>query len=152
MLLPVESFANHHIRSFLNDRLTGLPTALTHPRAASVSVDCCASLISSLCLQEPDDPGILLPAIMTAERYDFSMCNPPFFETASLANLNPDTACGGVLPPLPCDAAASRSTRKGVALHTRSADSDFKYILICLADSRTAYCMGPGTIQRPLAR
>lgn len=40
-------------------------------------------------------PPILLDVVKEGERFDFCMCNPPFFETINEAGLNPKTACGG---------------------------------------------------------
>ena len=39
--------------------------------------------------------GVLLPAIRDGERFAFSMCNPPFFETMAEAELNAGTNFGG---------------------------------------------------------
>ena len=38
---------------------------------------------------------ILLPVVRTGERFAFSMCNPPFFESRAEAGLNPRTAHAG---------------------------------------------------------
>jgi 23S rRNA A1618 N6-methylase RlmF len=50
-----------------------------------------------LLVQALGKSGVLKPAIKDGERFDFCMCNPPFFENAKLANQNPDTACGGAI-------------------------------------------------------
>ena len=38
---------------------------------------------------------VLVGVVKEGERYDFCMCNPPFFESIEDAGLNPKTACGG---------------------------------------------------------
>jgi 23S rRNA (adenine1618-N6)-methyltransferase len=40
-------------------------------------------------------PGVLAAALRPGERFAFSMCNPPFFESAAEAGANPATAYGG---------------------------------------------------------
>ena len=42
--------------------------------------------------------GVLRPAVRPGERFAFSMCNPPFFETIEQAGLNPHTAHAGAQP------------------------------------------------------
>ncbi len=43
----------------------------------------------------PPPPGVLAAALRPGERFAFSMCNPPFFESAAEAGANPATAYGG---------------------------------------------------------
>ncbi|MCO5575920.1 hypothetical protein L7F22_029727 [Adiantum nelumboides] len=38
---------------------------------------------------------ILVGVLLEAERFDFCMCNPPFFASMKEAGMNPHTACGG---------------------------------------------------------
>lgn len=40
-------------------------------------------------------PPVLVGVVKDEEKFDFCMCNPPFFETMEEAGLNPKTACGG---------------------------------------------------------
>lgn len=40
-------------------------------------------------------PPVLLGVVKYGEKFDFCMCNPPFFETMEAAGLNPKTSCGG---------------------------------------------------------
>ncbi|WVZ21767.1 hypothetical protein V8G54_000311 [Vigna mungo] len=40
-------------------------------------------------------PPILVGVVRDDEKFDFCMCNPPFFESLEEAGLNPKTACGG---------------------------------------------------------
>lgn len=47
-------------------------------------------------------PHILLGVVKEGERFDFCMCNPPFFETINEAGLNPKTACGGTPNEMVC--------------------------------------------------
>ncbi|KAF3967251.1 hypothetical protein CMV_008741 [Castanea mollissima] len=47
-------------------------------------------------------PPILLDAVRDGERFDFCMCNPPFFETMEEAGLNPKTSCGGTPEEMIC--------------------------------------------------
>ncbi|GAA0159108.1 methyltransferase [Lithospermum erythrorhizon] len=47
-------------------------------------------------------PPILLGVVKEGERFDFCMCNPPFFETIDEAGLNPKTACGGTPNEMVC--------------------------------------------------
>lgn len=45
---------------------------------------------------------ILLGVVRDGEKFDFCMCNPPFFETIEEAGLNPKTSCGGTLEEMVC--------------------------------------------------
>lgn len=47
-------------------------------------------------------PPVLLGVIKDGERFDFCMCNPPFFESLEEAGLNPKTACGGTQEEMVC--------------------------------------------------
>lgn len=47
-------------------------------------------------------PPILLGVVKTDEKFDFCMCNPPFFETMDEAGLNPNTSCGGTPAEMVC--------------------------------------------------
>lgn len=45
---------------------------------------------------------ILLGVVRDGEKFDFCMCNPPFFETMEEAGLNPKTSCGGTPEEMVC--------------------------------------------------
>lgn len=45
---------------------------------------------------------ILLGVVKDEEKFDFCMCNPPFFENMEEAGLNPKTACGGTSEEMVC--------------------------------------------------
>lgn len=47
-------------------------------------------------------PSILLGVVKDGEKFDFCMCNPPFFETMEEAGLNPKTSCGGTPEEMLC--------------------------------------------------
>lgn len=47
-------------------------------------------------------PPVLLDVVRDGERFDFCMCNPPFFETMDEAGLNPKTSCGGTPEEMIC--------------------------------------------------
>ncbi|XVE93815.1 hypothetical protein REPUB_Repub01dG0227600 [Reevesia pubescens] len=47
-------------------------------------------------------PPILLDVVKDGERFDFCMCNPPFFESIEEAGLNPKTSCGGTHQEMVC--------------------------------------------------
>lgn len=47
-------------------------------------------------------PPVLLGVVKDGEKYDFCMCNPPFFETMEEAGLNPKTSCGGTPEEMVC--------------------------------------------------
>ncbi|EOX97728.1 Ribosomal RNA large subunit methyltransferase F isoform 3, partial [Theobroma cacao] len=47
-------------------------------------------------------PPILLDVVRDGERFDFCMCNPPFFESIEEAGLNPKTSCGGTHEEMVC--------------------------------------------------
>lgn len=47
-------------------------------------------------------PPILVGVVKDEEKFDFCMCNPPFFETMEEAGLNPKTACGGTAQEMVC--------------------------------------------------
>ncbi|XP_052194805.1 uncharacterized protein LOC127802812 isoform X2 [Diospyros lotus] len=47
-------------------------------------------------------PRILLGVVQEGEKFDFCMCNPPFFETMEEAGLNPKTSCGGTPEEMVC--------------------------------------------------
>ncbi len=45
---------------------------------------------------------VLLGVVRDGEKFDFCMCNPPFFETMEEAGLNPKTSCGGTPEEMIC--------------------------------------------------
>lgn len=47
-------------------------------------------------------PPILLGVVKDGEKFDFCMCNPPFFGTMEEAGLNPKTSCGGTPEEMVC--------------------------------------------------
>ncbi|KAJ0667876.1 putative 23S rRNA (adenine(1618)-N(6))-methyltransferase [Helianthus annuus] len=47
-------------------------------------------------------PPILLGVVKNNEKFDFCICNPPFFETMDEAGLNPNTSCGGTPAEMVC--------------------------------------------------
>nr|XP_024933640.1 RNA N6-adenosine-methyltransferase mettl16 isoform X1 [Ziziphus jujuba var. spinosa] len=47
-------------------------------------------------------PPVLLGVVKDGEKFDFCMCNPPFFETLEEAGLNPKTSCGGTPEEMVC--------------------------------------------------
>ncbi|CAI0445173.1 unnamed protein product [Linum tenue] len=47
-------------------------------------------------------PPILLGVVREGEKFDFCMCNPPFFESTEEAGLNPKTSCGGTPEEMVC--------------------------------------------------
>lgn len=47
-------------------------------------------------------PPILVGVVRDNEKFDFCMCNPPFFETMEEAGLNPKTSCGGTPMEMVC--------------------------------------------------
>lgn len=47
-------------------------------------------------------PPVLLGVVRDGEKFDFCMCNPPFFETMEEAGLNPKTSCGGTPEEMVC--------------------------------------------------
>lgn len=47
-------------------------------------------------------PPILLGVVKDGEKFDFCMCNPPFFDTMEEAGLNPKTSCGGTPEEMVC--------------------------------------------------
>ncbi|CAI8617727.1 unnamed protein product [Vicia faba] len=47
-------------------------------------------------------PPILVGVVREDEKFDFCMCNPPFFESLEEAGLNPKTACGGTSQEMVC--------------------------------------------------
>ncbi|KAF7810798.1 U6 small nuclear RNA (adenine-(43)-N(6))-methyltransferase-like [Senna tora] len=47
-------------------------------------------------------PPILLGVVRDDEKFDFCMCNPPFFESLEEAGLNPKTSCGGSREEMVC--------------------------------------------------
>lgn len=49
-----------------------------------------------------DGSPILVGVVKDDEKFDFCMCNPPFFETMEEAGLNPKTACGGTAEEMVC--------------------------------------------------
>ncbi|BBN05061.1 U6 snRNA m6A methyltransferase [Marchantia polymorpha subsp. ruderalis] len=50
----------------------------------------------------PQLAPVLCGVLKDGERFDFCMCNPPFFETIEEAGLNPRTACGGTSHEMVC--------------------------------------------------
>lgn len=73
----------------------------------AVSVDIEPSTSSSLELSSAakniyHGPPILVGVVQNDEKFDFCMCNPPFFETMEEAGHNPKTSCGGTLTEMVC--------------------------------------------------
>ncbi|KAH7424918.1 hypothetical protein KP509_11G031600 [Ceratopteris richardii] len=71
------------------------------------STDCCPELenqrldslsehedLGEACIAHQDSP-ILVGVVNEDERFDFCMCNPPFFASMEEAGMNPHTSCGG---------------------------------------------------------
>lgn len=52
-------------------------------------------------------PPILVGVVKDGEKFDFCMCNPPFFETIEEAGLNPKTSCGGTVQEMVCSGGES---------------------------------------------
>lgn len=65
------------------------------------SVSCPAELRSGVKMSY-EGPPILVGVVKDEEKFDFCMCNPPFFETMEEAGLNPKTACGGTSEEMVC--------------------------------------------------
>ncbi|XP_026395899.1 U6 small nuclear RNA (adenine-(43)-N(6))-methyltransferase-like [Papaver somniferum] len=59
-------------------------------------------VVSELQEKSSDEPRVLLGVVKDGERFDFCMCNPPFFESMEEAGLNPKTACGGTPAEMVC--------------------------------------------------
>ncbi|KAI3891988.1 hypothetical protein MKW92_017528 [Papaver armeniacum] len=59
-------------------------------------------VVSELEDKSSDETGVLLGVVKDGERFDFCMCNPPFFESMEEAGLNPKTACGGTPAEMVC--------------------------------------------------
>ncbi|KAK3194386.1 hypothetical protein Dsin_025696 [Dipteronia sinensis] len=47
-------------------------------------------------------PPVFLGAVRDGEKFDFCMCNPPFFETMEETKLSPKTSCGGTPKEMVC--------------------------------------------------
>uniref|UniRef100_A0A2P2JCF8 U6 small nuclear RNA (adenine-(43)-N(6))-methyltransferase n=1 Tax=Rhizophora mucronata TaxID=61149 RepID=A0A2P2JCF8_RHIMU len=47
-------------------------------------------------------PPVLLGVVRDGEKFDFCMCNPPFFDSMEEAGLNPKTSCGGTPEEMVC--------------------------------------------------
>lgn len=47
-------------------------------------------------------PPVLYGVVRDGEKFDFCMCNPPFFESMEEAGLNPKTSCGGTPEEMVC--------------------------------------------------
>lgn len=56
------------------------------------------STINNVC----HEPPVLLGVVEEGEKFDFCMCNPPFFESMEEAGLNPKTSCGGTPQEMVC--------------------------------------------------
>lgn len=65
------------------------------------SLSCAAELHSGVKMSY-QGPPILVGVVKDEEKFDFCMCNPPFFETMEEAGLNPKTACGGTSKEMVC--------------------------------------------------
>lgn len=78
---------------------------------------------------------VLVGVVKEGERYDFCMCNPPFFESIEDAGLNPKTACGGTHQEMVCpggeQAFVSRIIEDSVSLkHSFRYKHSFRIIVI----------------------
>lgn len=47
-------------------------------------------------------PPVLYGVVRDGEKFDFCLCNPPFFESMEEAGLNPKTSCGGTPEEMVC--------------------------------------------------
>ncbi|XXG86149.1 hypothetical protein AAC387_Pa11g1097 [Persea americana] len=47
-------------------------------------------------------PPVLVGVVRDGEKFDFCMCNPPFFESIAEAGRNPKSSCGGTLEEMVC--------------------------------------------------
>ncbi|EFJ19446.1 hypothetical protein SELMODRAFT_110877 [Selaginella moellendorffii] len=72
---------------------------------------------------EEENHRLLVGVVKDEEIFDFSMCNPPFFESMEEAGMNPRTACGGTPEEMVCAGGeagfVSRLIRESVELGTK---------------------------------
>lgn len=47
-------------------------------------------------------PPVLVGVVRDGEKFDFCMCNPPFFESTAEVGLNPKTSCAGTSEEMVC--------------------------------------------------
>lgn len=70
---------------------------------AEIGPPCLSSVELQSAVQKIDHaPQMLVGVVKDGEKFDFCMCNPPFFETMEEAGLNPKTACGGTKEEMAC--------------------------------------------------
>lgn len=83
---------NPHLSPLITIRDARAPTPIDPPDATCPSPDLnsCPSMSAPASCHP-----ILLHVVLPGERFDFCMCNPPFFERMLEAGANPATACGG---------------------------------------------------------
>lgn len=62
----------------------------------------CPFNFSSSADKSYNGPPVLHGVVKDGEKFDFCMCNPPFFETLEAAGLNPKTSCGGTPEEMVC--------------------------------------------------
>ncbi|CDP10120.1 unnamed protein product [Coffea canephora] len=76
---------------------------LGNTRAVMIGPEPSSSLeLQSMVEKNYHGPPILVGVVKDEEKFDFCMCNPPFFETMEEAGLNPKTACGGTAQEMVC--------------------------------------------------
>ncbi|KAE9601041.1 putative 23S rRNA (adenine(1618)-N(6))-methyltransferase [Lupinus albus] len=110
---PVHSGTEINLCESINTEVAHLPSLL--PVHSGTEINLCESIntevapLPSLSLdshiQENKNyhgPPILLGVVRDDEKFDFCMCNPPFFESLDEAGLNPKTSCGGTSKEMVC--------------------------------------------------
>lgn len=101
----VESNANTPFAEDLHDQESDHDVQMNLCRNVNTEVEHLPSLPLDLHASESKNyhgPPILLGVVRDDEKFDFCMCNPPFFESLEESGLNPKTSCGGTSEEMVC--------------------------------------------------
>lgn len=72
--------------------------------------------------------GVLVGVVREEERFDFCMCNPPFFASMEEAGLNPRTACGGTEAEMVCPGG-----EEAFVAHIIADSAQLKHVIQCVS-------------------
>ncbi|KAF3796410.1 Ribosomal RNA large subunit methyltransferase F [Nymphaea thermarum] len=86
----------------VGNRKTEVNVSVGQGEDAALPSSCSSDQASSASDVKYYGPPILVGVVRDGEKFDFCMCNPPFFESMEEAGANPRTSCGGTSEEMVC--------------------------------------------------
>ncbi|XP_031494747.1 uncharacterized protein LOC116260499 [Nymphaea colorata] len=86
----------------VGNRKTEVNVSVGQGEDAALPSSCSSDQASSASDVKYYGPPILVGVVRDGEKFDFCMCNPPFFESMEGAGANPRTSCGGTSEEMVC--------------------------------------------------